>query len=532
MRFLTRSLLIIFALYALVFAVGNAYLAHQGAPIWVALLFTVGLIGLQFLLSPWIIELLMDIHWEEQGAELSAQNREFLEQLCAENGLSLPRIGIIHSGTPNAFCFGRFQRDARLVVTDGLLEVLTPEEANAVIAHEVGHIKHWDFAVMTLAALAPLILYQLYIYTEKISNTKAIAYSAYVCYWISEFIVLLLNRTREYYADNFSANATKAPEALASALVKIAYGMVRADGEYQEAMQKDSGKDKSHYRREHRLAGAMGLMGISNLRAGAALALAQANPAEAAAVMRWDLVNPWARFYQLNSTHPLTALRVRELNREAESLHKAVQYPLPQDQHIQWGTFPLQLLLWGAPFVTGFALVACWWYPEWLKYFKIEVLPTIPPVLLVLTGIAWLARIAFRYSGEFKPASVGSLLEDVEVSQMQPVAVRLSGKILGRGEPGAFWSPDLVLRDSSGIIFLLYRQSIPFARFLFAISEAANYIDQEVVVEGWFRRGMTPYVEMSRLICGENVHRAYSRWIQYAGAVIAITIGCMWYLSL
>ncbi len=199
---------------------------------------------------------------------------------------------------------------------------------------------------------------------------------------------------------------------------------------------------------------------------------------------------------------------------------------------MRWGSFPIELFLWAAPFVSGAALVAFWWHAEWLRYLGIQVLPTTPPFLLAATGLLWLARIAFRYSGEFVPASVESLLEDVAVSQMRPRAVRISGKILGRGEPGAFWSPDLVLRDPSGMIFLLYRQSIPLARLMFAISEAENYIDQDVVVEGWCRRGLTPYIEMSRIMCGEKVHRAYSRWIQYAGAALAIAIGCCWYLSL
>src|SRR6185312_14302931 len=69
-------------------------------------------------------------------------------------------------------------------------------------------------------------------------------------------------------------------------------------------------------------------------------------------------------------------------------------------------------------------------------------------------------RVAYRYRGKFQDASIGTLLEDLEVSQMCPRAVRLKGKILGRGEPGAFWSPDLVLRDASGIMFILYRHSI------------------------------------------------------------------------
>lgn len=112
---------------------------------------------------------------------------------------------------------------------------------------------------------------------------------------------------------------------------------------------------------------------------------------------------------------------------------------------------------------------------------------------------------------------------------MRPRAVRLKGKILGRGEPGAFWSPDLVLRDSTGIMFILYRQSSPFARFLFGASEAESYVGQEVVVEGWFRRGMTPYVELSKLTGEyETVHRTYSRWIQLAVALAAMVAGWIW----
>jgi hypothetical protein len=138
-------------------------------------------------------------------------------------------------------------------------------------------------------------------------------------------------------------------------------------------------------------------------------------------------------------------------------------------------------------------------------------------------------RVAYRYRGEFQNAKIGSLIEDVEVSQMRPRAVRLKGEILGRGEPGAFWSPDLVLRDSTGMVFMLYRQSIPFVRFLFAITAAENYIGQQVEVEGWFRRGLRPYVEMSKLT-GEDhsSHRAYSRWIQLILAAIAVAAGWLW----
>jgi hypothetical protein len=170
-----------------------------------------------------------------------------------------------------------------------------------------------------------------------------------------------------------------------------------------------------------------------------------------------------------------------------------------------------------------------WWFPGAFRYLGISLPPAVQPLLLVSAGVMWLLRVAYRYHGKFEDARIGALLEDTEVSQMRPRAVRLRGKIRGRGEPGAFWSPDLLLRDDTGMVFLMYRQSIPFARFLFGVSEAESYVDQDVVVEGWYRRGLMPYVEMSKLT-GENhrSHRLISRWVQSALAIAAIAAGLMW----
>ena len=79
---------------------------------------------------------------------------------------------------------------------------------------------------------------------------------------------------------------------------------------------------------------------------------------------------------------------------------------------------------------------------------------------------------------------------------------------------------------------MLYRQTVPFARFLFAIGTADSLIGQTVEVEGWFRRGLRPYVELSRLT-GEDgsVHRTYSRWVQCVLAVAAVLAGWYWLMS-
>ena len=89
-------------------------------------------------------------------------------------------------------------------------------------------------------------------------------------------------------------------------------------------------------------------------------------------------------------------------------------------------------------------------------------------------------------------------------------------------------NPDLVVRDATGMLFVLYRQSIPFARLLFAVTTVEELTGAKVTIEGWFRRGMRPYIEMSRLTTADGrTHRAYSRWVQIALAAACVAAGAM-----
>ena len=59
--------------------------------------------------------------------------------------------------------------------------------------------------------------------------------------------------------------------------------------------------------------------------------------------------------------------------------------------------------------------------------------------------------------------------------------------------------------------------------------EAEDYIGRRVEVEGWFRRGLTPYVEMARVTReGGASHHSYSRWVQYFVATAAVVVGALW----
>jgi heat shock protein HtpX len=156
----------------------------------------------------------------------------------------MPRLATVPNNTPNAFTFGRSTRGAVLAVHEGLLRQLNQAEIRAVIAHELGHIKHKDYIVMTVLSCLPLISYyiaQVTLFAGIFSgggrsrsrrdkdNSGAIllviGIIAYAIYIITFPIVMRLSRLREHFADAFSAYATSSPRSLASALAKITYGL-------------------------------------------------------------------------------------------------------------------------------------------------------------------------------------------------------------------------------------------------------------------------------------------------------------------
>ncbi len=494
---LLRSTLVLALLFGLLFAVGMMAVVYFDLSIWVAVAFALGTLALQYLIGPNIIEWIYKIRWVEVE-QVSPELARFIEETCASRELPLPRFGVIDDGNPNAFTFGHYPGDARLVVTRGILELLTPAEVNSVVGHELGHIAHWDFVVMTVAGAVPLLLYLLARFAwgagrgrkqrEKGGGYIAlVGLIAYVAYFVSQYIVLLLSRVREYYADRFSGEVTGQPDSLARALIKIAYGLASAP---QEGAKKDDTR---------MIAGRA--FGIFDPQVAQALALAGAgtgavSTAAMTDAMKWDLWNPWAMWYELSSSHPLPAKRIRALEKQTEALHQMPSFSFRAEQpESYWDEFLVDFAINSLPgigFLVGAGVTVA------------GVLSGLPlagaGVGLLTWGAAWWLKRRFVYPRDMsQPRTVGELVSEVKVSRVRAVPGTLQGRIIGKGIPGLYWSEDLVLQDQSGYIVLDYRQPARLWETLFGLLRVDSLVGVKGEARGWFRRTPRPLFELREL---------------------------------
>ncbi len=195
----------------------------------------------QYAVGPAIVAATTHLHYLKPGENPWLEKT--VKEIADKSGLPMPKLATVPNNTPNAFTFGRNRSSATLAVHEGLLRQLNEDEIKGVIAHELGHIKHKDYIVMTVLSALPLIAYyvaQVTLITGAFSggsggrrNSKdnsgaaliAIGVIAFIIYILTFLIVMRLSRLREHYADAYSAYVTGNPRELESALAKITYGL-------------------------------------------------------------------------------------------------------------------------------------------------------------------------------------------------------------------------------------------------------------------------------------------------------------------
>jgi len=192
----------------------------------------------QWLLAPYLVDMLYGVKQvrEKDYPELHG----IVERLSRKSGIRTPGLMISGISIPNAFAYGSPLTGPRVAVTEGLLRNLEMEEVEAVIGHELGHLRHRDVQIMMFVSFLPSLFYILARSTlfssyygrrdrRDMGGLALIGSVSMMVYFFLLMFTLGLSRLREYYADQHSASVVDdGARKLSEALAKISSSTWRA----------------------------------------------------------------------------------------------------------------------------------------------------------------------------------------------------------------------------------------------------------------------------------------------------------------
>ncbi len=163
---------------------------------------------------------------------------KIVDGLVMKGRLPKPKVYIVESGMPNAFATGRDPKHAAVAVTTGILNLLSFEEIEGVLAHELAHVKNRDTLISAIAATLAGVITMLATWARWAAifggfggrdddgggNIIGFIVMAVVAPLAATVIQLAISRSREFAADYEGARMCKKPWALADALEKLEYG--------------------------------------------------------------------------------------------------------------------------------------------------------------------------------------------------------------------------------------------------------------------------------------------------------------------
>ena len=222
-----------------------AALAALGIEIGFVLVIVAILLLVQYFASDKLV--LRSMGAKEVSPEEAPKLHAMVDRLVAQAEMPKPKLAIANSDVPNAFATGRNPKNSVVCVTTGIMRRLDDGELEAVLGHELTHIKNRDVRVMTLAsffATVAAMLMQMLMWMSLLGGMGAhrggrggggsffaAMMAAYlvsiVVYFVATLLILALSRYREYSADRGGALLTGAPSRLASALTKISGTIAR-----------------------------------------------------------------------------------------------------------------------------------------------------------------------------------------------------------------------------------------------------------------------------------------------------------------
>jgi heat shock protein HtpX len=185
---------------------------------------------LQWLISPYLVGAIYRVR--ELPASENPKLHQMVENLSQKSKISKPKLMLAQIPIPNAFAYGSPLTGNRVAITEGLLKSLNEGEVEAVIGHELGHLRHRDVQVMMVVSFLPALFYYIgfslmlsgmYRGRRDDSGGAAIIGIGFMIFsWVLNLFILYLSRLREYYADRHSVSVVdNGAQKLSTGLAKI-----------------------------------------------------------------------------------------------------------------------------------------------------------------------------------------------------------------------------------------------------------------------------------------------------------------------
>jgi len=209
-------------------------------------LFVVFFNVLQWVIGPYLIEVLYRVKKVSRNEE--PQLHEMVDRISQKSGIKTPQLMLAQIPLPNAFAYGSPLTGSKIAVTTGLLNTLDSGEVEAVVGHELGHLRHRDVQVMMFVSILPALFYYVgyslmwssFLYGGRSSRDRGngslaalIGFASMAFYFVLTLFSLYFSRLREYYADRHSATVVDdGAEKLSEGLAKIAYSTQRTRMRY------------------------------------------------------------------------------------------------------------------------------------------------------------------------------------------------------------------------------------------------------------------------------------------------------------
>ncbi|NMG59887.1 hypothetical protein E1H12_15510 [Geitlerinema sp. P-1104] len=519
----------------------QAFFDNYNGHIWLALV-------LVTVLSPWLLDLVLRLNWGSQAFSLSQlgkfspEAKQAVRHLCRKQQIAIPELRLIPDDAPIIFAYGTLPRYARLVVSRGFLNRLGEEDIAALVIRELAQIAHGNLLGISGVMAVLQLPYSLYLQSSRFGDwlgdrasassqtplvilyqtgfwlSALVASLSYGLFQLWRYPMLALSRLYHSYGDRLALDLSGHPNGLTRALLSLAEAIGHHRGQHPESSPLYESWE------------ALTPLGdrpsqVSGQR------LRQEAPE---IVLSWELKSPYAPWLNLNQTHPLLGQRLYRFHRCAEFWQVS---PLlnwadatPVKPHVRTpGLFRLQ----GAPFFAtaiGITLAVVPAFIGWIdRLFRLRYVGWLYTdrwwLLLGLTMGGFAVGTVLRFNPffpELKPRLFHESpdwhkwLSNPQALPIDSFPVKLSGRLRGRRGTANWLGQDLLLElDDWQIPLHTCSRFGPLGDFLPQPLRPLEACEQEVVVTGWFRRGVNPWIDVDQLHCSgvktpPNGHQVWS----------------------